>query len=105
MWVLLGTLLWIPPAIADPSPGPYFPLGDGWLGGDAGFEHHHLGTQAAPDATQLQADDPGTDDAQAFGYFGKLKRSGRIDNLIAVDWRWFDVDRNRARCKDHVLGL
>jgi hypothetical protein len=48
------------------------------------LDHGHLGAQAAPHRTELQADDAGADDDQALGDFRQGERAGGIDDAGLV---------------------
>ena len=68
------------------------------------FENNNLGTETMPHAPELKADGARTDNAQALRYLGKLKRTPGIDDILSVDRRDGQFDRDGAAREYHVLG-
>src|SRR5690606_32277177 len=68
-----------------------------------GLEDHDLGTQALPDAAQLQADHAGADHRQAPGHLGEVEGADVVDDGLAVELRERQLDRIRA-CGDDDVG-
>ncbi|MNF62684.1 hypothetical protein D3C84_443680 [compost metagenome] len=64
-----------------------------------------MSTQARPYRTQFQADNAGTDNAQALRHGLEFQGAGGVDDDFLVDRSWRDVDRARTGCQDHVFGF
>src|SRR6185437_16303147 len=60
------------------------------------FQNDDLAPEPAPDATELQADDPRSDHPQPLRYGIELERSPRIDDALAVEGGRAQLDWRRA---------
>jgi hypothetical protein len=49
------------------------------------FQDGHLGTEAPPDRTHLQADHPGPDHREPLGHRGKIERADVVAHDLVVD--------------------
>ncbi|RMS50352.1 hypothetical protein ALP65_04644 [Pseudomonas aeruginosa] len=70
-----------------------------------GFQHGHLGTQAGPYRTQLQADDAGADHTQLLRHGLEFQGAGGVDDDVVGQRGRRDLHRAGAGSDDHVLGF
>ena len=69
------------------------------------FEHRDVGTEARPDAAELESNDTCTNDTQSFRHFVELQRTPGIHDLVIVEWRDTQLYRRRSGSENHVSGI
>ena len=68
------------------------------------FQQHHLGAEPIPDAPELEADDPGPDDAESTGRVDECESALGIHDALSVDRRRGKGGGDRAGRDDDVPG-
>ena len=66
------------------------------------FQDRHLGAEPPPYAAELQADDPGSDDAKPLRNLGEREGAFVVDDPVSIDLRDRDTDGNRSGGDDDV---
>ena len=69
------------------------------------LDQHDLGAEPAPDAPELEADDPGPDDREARGRLREGEGALGVHDALPVRRGRGDGGRHRAGGEDHVAGV
>src|SRR5688572_10640857 len=67
------------------------------------FQDDDLGTEPFPDRAELETDDTGADDAEAFRDVVERERARRVDDALAIELRDRQLDRRGPRREHYVL--